>query len=148
MYYEARPLTSRPVESAHQAAELIKTHQASTHEALIWTATDGRRFAAVDDSHIDGAWMETAVICLDTMIQHESITTGWCDTVEEVASHFHEAQDTAFYGKTTLALDGDGEDATVTFTCSCCGESFRSTIAKQKPLDQDHGHGHCEPCEA
>ena len=37
-------------------------------------------------------------------------------------------------------------DIPADFTCSCCGESFTSTLRQELPHDQDSGYGHCLAC--
>ena len=145
MYYESVPHKSVPVSSPEEAARRIKSGREMSFHALIWKNSRGERIAAVDDGGIDDSWGEVAVINLDTNRQLESITFPWCSE-EQAARHLADCQDDAGLSSrpANLPLDGGGEEIPSVFTCSCCGEGFKSTITEQKPHDQDQGY--CQSC--
>ena len=147
MFYESVQHQSRPVADAAEAARLIKAYDARSFVALFWKNTKGPRIAAVDDGGLDDSWGEVAVINLDTNRQLESITFPWC-TDEEAARFLLECQDDDGLSDrpANCPLDGAGEDTPAAFTCGCCGTSFTSTIAEQRPHDQDEGYGYCPRC--
>lgn len=155
MYYEARQHKTRPVASAAEASALIVGGQAAIHDALTWTAPGGRTLCALDDGHIDGAWSEVAVVRLDgeRPIQIESITFAWLsgDENQRIAAgteYLERCETTDFVmGPTAFPLDGSGENRPAWFSCGCCGQSFRSTLAEQGIFDQDAGYGICPACE-
>ena len=159
MYFETTMHVSRPVANAAEAAQLIKhgklLDQGSDDEylhdydALIWTADSGRRLAVVADNHCNNPFLEVAVIDLDTKVQVESITAGWCKTADELAKYFVRCETaTDFFMRTdvTLPLDNIGGDTLADFECGCCGTSFESTYEKQRKYDQDNGYGFCPEC--
>ncbi len=148
MYFETIMHASRPVANADEAAQLIKAQEARDFDALIWTATSGRRLAVVADNHCDNSFLEVAVIDLDRKIQIESITAGWCKSPEELAKYFVKCETGDFFMRTdvTLPLDGKGQDTRATFECGCCGTGFDSTYEKQRRFDQDNGYGQCFEC--
>jgi hypothetical protein len=89
-----------------------------------------------------------AVIRLDVQppIQIESITFSWCD-LNQAIGHLRECETTDFrMGETALPLDGLGEAIPAKFECGCCGQWFESTLAEQRPYDQDAGFGICPDC--
>lgn len=147
MYYESRRYTSRKVSDASEAATLIFAGL-PTYTAVRWTTSDGRDLVAVDDMNINGpAWFELAVIDLTNKVQIESITKGWVDNAEILARDLALCEGSGYsMGPAVLALDGEGGDNKATFTCSCCGEGFESTIAAQEKFDQDTGYGYCLSC--
>lgn len=151
MYYEAREQFSHPVSGPAEAVAAIHYRRLGDCRCPIWTdPATGRRFALVNDGHIDHAWLEVAVIELTTgqPIQIESLTVGWMDTEAEKLRYVLEAVtgSPAMSRPTVLSLDGSLSPNTVTFECSCCGEHFRSTIAEQKTWDRDAGYGICPLC--
>ena len=147
MFFESVQHESRPVADAAEAARLIKSGAVMDFHALIWKNTKGQRIAAVNDGGIDDSWSEVAVINLDTNRQLESITFPWCSD-EEAARFLLECQDDKGLSDrpANLPLDGSGEGVPAAFTCGCCGTGFTSTIAEQRPHDQDEGYGYCPRC--
>jgi hypothetical protein len=147
MYYQSVSHKSVPVSSAQEAARRIKSGREMSFHALIWKNSTGQRIAAVDDGGLDDSWGEVAVINIDTDRQLESITFPWCSD-EEAARYLMECQDSAGLSNrpANLPLDGAGEDKPAAFTCGCCGDGFTSTIAEQRPHDQDEGYGYCPRC--
>lgn len=103
--------TSRPVESAAIAAQLIKDGHARDFDALTWTAANGRRLAVVADNHCNNSFLEVAVIDLDRSVQIESITAGWCKTVDELAKYFVKCETTDFLMRSGIELPLDGAKA-------------------------------------
>jgi hypothetical protein len=148
MYFETTMHTTRAVENAQTAAQLIKKREAYNFEALIWTGK-GRRLAAVADNHCDNPWLEVAVIDMDRKCQIESITADWCRSTEELATHLAtcETTDFVFRRNITLPLDNQNGDTLANFECGCCGSFFQSTYAKQRKYDQDDGYGICPDCD-
>lgn len=148
MYFETTMHTSKPVETAAIAAQLIKEHTVRDFEALIWTAPNGRRLAVVADNHCNNPWLEVAVIDMDRSVQIESITAGWCDNAHQLSTYFENCETTDFLMRSdiSLPLDGRGGDTLADFECGCCGESFESTYEKQRRFDQDNGYGICPSC--
>ncbi len=149
MYYESRDhtLTEEPV-SLEEACRLVKTGTIMSYRIPWWRNSAGQRVGLVDDSYIDCTFSEVAVINLDTMRQLESITFAWCETVEKCQTHVAACQDSAGYRTAALTIDGVGQERTSTFTCSCCGTGFKSTLKLQRKYDQDSGYGYCDPCRA
>jgi hypothetical protein len=147
MYFETTMHGSRPVESAYEAARLIKEGDVRDYDALIWTG-QGRKLAVVADNHCNNPWLEVAVIDLDRNCQMESITAGWCETADKLADYFLtcETADFVFRREISLPLDGKNADASANFECGCCGTSFESTYEKQRRFDQDNGYGICPGC--
>lgn len=148
MYYQSISHITRKVSNAEEAAEIIHNHEAASFEALVWEG-GGRTLAAVADGGLDNPWMEVAVIRLDVdpPVQIESITFAWIDGLEHKIAELRSCESTDFkMGRTSLPLDGDGEDRPAGFTCGCCGEWFTSTVAEQRKFDQDEGYGICESC--
>ena len=152
MYYQAIKHTSRLVQSAREAATLIyKQGDASGHlrsfDAIRWSC-NGMEFCAVADGGLDTPWREVAIIDFKNMIQIESITAAWVDSLDKLIGYFEGAQFTEFtMGKVVnLPIDGKGENTQAVFTCGCCGKGFLSTIAAQAEYDQDEGYGICNSC--
>ena len=144
MYYEARTHTSHPVSGPEEAVRLIHEGQLSSNRVPIWTDESGDRIALVSDGHIDNPFFETAVINLDAGLQYESLTFGWMKSFEEKLKHVVEAAKPGWHRVCTIpSLDGKNFERTAWFECGCCGERFRSTLAKQLPFDQDAGFGIC-----
>lgn len=154
MYYESREHRTRPVASAAEAATLILSGRAAIFDALTWTGNN-RRLCAIDDGCIDRPWSEVAVIRLDTEkpLQIESITFAWLGDDEgkrllEGVRYLEKCEVTDFaMGETAFPLDGNGTELIAWFSCGCCGENFRSTLAIQRIFDQDAGYGICPECE-
>lgn len=148
MYYES--IQHRTVEcaNAEEAAMKIRKGNVCSCDALVWrSSVDGQRLAAVGDGGLDSPFAEVAVINLDTGIQIESITFAWIKDDSEAVKYLKECEtDPCPLGKARLPLDGCGEDQKTTLTCGCCGEGFKSTIAEQRPFDQDEGYGYCPRC--
>lgn len=149
MYYHSRQHKTRCVRDAFEAAHLIHTGYVTSFDALTWE-TNGKKFVAVADGHIDDLWFEVAVIRIDTTtpVQIESLTFGWMKTEEEKASSLRECETMDFpMWNTLLPLDGSNEECPVDFTCGCCDRRFISTIKKQRHFDQDEGYGICPRCQ-
>ena len=149
MYFESRMHSAINVADAAEAVRLINTGKASgAYHVPVWRNKNGHRIALVDDSHINRAWQEVAVVNLDTKEQYESLTFAWMKTEAEKLNYVMKAEngDTVCSTNVTVAIDGENADTTASFECSCCGESFESTIAKQKGYDQDAGYGYCLDC--
>ena len=147
MYFETTMHTTRPVENALAAAELIKTHDVRDSDALTW-ANNGRLLAVVADNHCNDPWLEVAVIDMQRNCQIESITAAWCNSTEDLARHFVTCETTDFIFRTnvTLPLDNHNADTPASFQCGCCGTFFKSTYAEQRQYDQDNGYGICPDC--
>lgn len=147
MYYESIQHTGVEVDSAEAAGERIRTHDVTSNTALIWRNSRGERIAVVGDGGLDSPFFEVAVINLDLDRQIESITFGWIKP-EEYGRELKDCEDDAPLSDrpARLPLDGSREDSPCAFTCSCCGEGFRSTINEQRRFDQDEGYGHCPSC--
>ena len=145
MYYQSRSHTSHPVADAREAVALIHSGRTASNDAYIWKNQNGHRIALVDDSHIDHPWGEVSVINVDTREQYESITFAWCNSEAEKLGVVLGCQDGTSFARQNiiLPLDGAEEEREAHFTCGCCGEVFRSTIAQQKRFDQDAGYGIC-----
>jgi len=147
MYFESRPHRLIHIASSREAVERIQSRQASTLNCLCWRNPQGQRLALVDDSHIDDSFGEVALVNLDTKEQYESITFAWCkhgdalQLVERSMDGHH-----IFRRNVIVPLDGADENHQTHFTCGCCGENFLSTIAEQKPFDQDASFGICPAC--
>lgn len=149
MYYESIKHVTRKVSGAAEAAEIIDSHDALSYEALVWEG-GGRTLAAVADGGLNNPWAEVAVIRLDVdpPVQIESITFAWIDGLDNKIAELKSCEITEFkMGRTSLPLDGAGEDRIAGFICGCCGEWFTSTIREQERFDQDEGYGICESCE-
>lgn len=149
MYYQSIKHVTRKVSGAAEAAEIIHNHGAQSFEALVWIG-GGRTLAAVADGGLDHPWMEIAVIRLDVdpPVQIDSITFAWIDGLDNKIAELKSCETTDFkMGRTSLPLDGAGEDRITGFTCGCCGEWFTSTIRAQERFDQDEGYGICETCD-
>ena len=148
MYYEAIPHVTVEVNSAAVAARRIRAGEAPSYAALIWRNSRGERVAAVADGGLDHPWAEVAVINVDTKRQLESITFAWIDDETTAIGYLQGCEDDHGLGACHLPLDKEGQDALVYFTCSCCGEGFKSTIKEQKVHDLDQGYGLCPSCFA
>lgn len=148
MYFETTMHTSKPVDTAAIAAQLIKEHTVRDLDALIWTAPNGRRLAVVADNHCNNPWLEVAVIDIDRSIQIESITAGWCTSAHELRGYLEDCEttDSVIRSGVSLPLDGKSADTLAHFTCGCCGTSFQSTYEIQRQFDQDNGYGICPKC--
>ncbi len=150
MYYESISHTTVEVPSAASAALRIRSRQLRSFDALIWRNAAGQRVAAVGDGGLDNPFGEVAVINLDTNRQVESITFAWIEDEATAIRYLEECQESQGNPQgrpVRLPLDGTLEDAPAFFTCGCCGDRFKSTIAKQRIHDQDEGFGHCPECE-
>jgi hypothetical protein len=148
MYFETTMHRTRAVESAAQAARIIKERdELHDFDALIWNAND-RRLAVVADNHCNNSWLEVAVIDLNRGVQIESITAGWIETADELQRYFEECETTDFKmcSSVTLPLDNEGGDTRASFECGCCGTGFESTYREQRRFDQDNGYGICPSC--
>ena len=152
MYFESRSHESLPVANAREAAKRIHEGTLISHQVPIWKNANGQRIAAVPDGHIDNLYLEIVVINLDTREEIESITFGWINSLDLKAELLIAATtlNTVYNRDVQLNIDGaqlgGGPQKPVTFTCSCCGEWFKSTIAEQAKYDQDAGYGHCPKC--
>ena len=147
MYYEAREHSTVPAENAEDAVRAFVADPCR-FRCPVWPNTRGERIVLIPDGHINEESAEIAVINLDTMHQLESLTFAWMDGIDEKIAHVIKAQDIeppAMGTVTSLCIDGEGEGL-ASFTCSCCGEWFQSTIAVQKKHDQDAGYGMCPKC--
>jgi hypothetical protein len=148
MYFEAR--SHRTVNVADPAAAVRLIHARDLHINLcpVWLNAEGQRLALADDSHIDSAWLEVALINLDTHEQVESLTFGWCGSeVEKLKLVLDSLKAPAMRKNVTLPIDGTGHEAIAPFTCGCCGTEFNSTIKEQARFDQDSGFGICPSCQ-
>jgi hypothetical protein len=147
MYFESIPHRTEEVSCAAEAARKIRSGHTASFIALIWKNSRGERVAAVDDGGLNDPWSEVAVINVDTNRQLESITFPWCSD-EQAARFLLECQDDAGLSDrpANLPLDGEGESIKSIFTCACCGTGFKSTLAEQRPHDQDCGYGYCPAC--
>lgn len=148
MYYQSIRHITRKVSGAKEAAEIIHNKEAQSFEALVWEG-GGRTLAAVADGGLDDPWMEVAVICIDfdPPTHIESITFAWIEGLDRKVKHLRSCETTEFnMGRTSLPLDGAGDDRITGFTCGCCGEWFTSTIAEQNKFDQDEGYCICGRC--
>ena len=146
MYYESRSHTSHPVSGPEEAVRLIHNGELSSNRVPIWTNASKDRIALVPDGNINDPFFEVAVINLDAGIQLESLTFGWMKTFEEKLDYVLEADapGNAWHRVCAIpSLDGAQFERTAWFECGCCGERFRSTLAKQLPFDQDAGFGIC-----
>ena len=147
MFYEARNHISMPVADAAEAVHLIHTGKCVSSYAYIWRNAKGERIALIDDTDIDHPWGEVAVVNLDTKEQYESLTFGWIRTEGLKLAAVNDAVTLATVWRPAIVpLDGSLADRECSFTCGCCGEQFKSTIAKQKVFDQDEGYGICGRC--
>lgn len=149
MYYQSIRHVTRKVSGAAEAAEIIHNHGAQSFEALVWIG-GGRTLAAVSDGGLNYPWMEVAVIRIDCdpPTQIESITFGWMPDIDSKVAALKFCETCEFnMGRTSLPLDGAGEDRITGFTCGCCGRWFTSTIIDQERFDQDEGYGICETCD-
>ena len=155
MYYEARRHTTRKVANAMAAARLIKDARDENgdrhdYDAITWQAANGDTFVVLADGSIDNMWVEIAVINRTRMVQVASLTNAWIEGADKLGQMLASCSSPE-YGfsmgtVSALPIDGEGLDATVSFTCSCCGDWFESTISKQKKYDQDCGYGYCLSC--
>ena len=144
MYYEARTHTSHPVSGPEEAVRLIHEGKLTSNRVPIWTNESGDRIALIPDGHIDDPFLEIAVIDLDVALQYESLTFGWMKSFEEKLKYVVEAAKPGWHRVCAIpSLDGKDFERTAWFECGCCGERFRSTLAKQLPFDQDAGFGIC-----
>jgi hypothetical protein len=150
MYFESRNHESVPVNGPAEAVKLIHSRRINVQQAPVWKSSKGNhRIALVDDSHIDDAWVEVALVNLDTREQLESLTLAWRKTEAEKLQLLLESleSDFVFRKDITCPMDGGAQDSLANFTCGCCDERFPSTIQAQRRFDQDAGYGICPSCE-
>ena len=157
MYFEARSHVLVPVAHAAAAVRMVHsgridaTQQLGEFHCPCWLNAAGQRVALVSDTSIDDAnFAECAVVNLDTRRQLESITFAWCDNEAEKVRYVEGCENDAGLSDDDVAVPfGDNPadlDIPADFTCSCCGESFTSTLRQELPHDQDSGYGHCPAC--
>lgn len=149
MYFESIEHTSIPVANATEAVHLIHTGKCQTFECPVWKNKSGQKVALVNDTDINSpSFAEVAVINIDTMQQYESISFAWCKSEQKKLDFILgcENNQPQLQRTTNLPIDGQGNETTASFTCGCCGETFNSTIKKQKKFDQDSGYGICNNC--
>lgn len=150
MYYQSIRHITRKVSGAKEAAEIIHNKEAQSFDALVW-ASCGRTLAAVADGGLNDPWMEVAVIRIDfdPPTKIDSITFGWMPDLASKVAALKSCETCEFkMGRTSLPLDGAGDDRITGFTCGCCGGWFTSTICEQERFDQDDGYGICEGCDS
>jgi hypothetical protein len=103
----------------------------------------------VDDSDPSGTGaMEVAVVDQGRG-KIESITVGWCRTLQQVIQYFNECLDPAaeIVDKNIRVPLSESEITDVYLECGCCGKRFHSLFERQKKFDQDTGFGICSGCE-
>lgn len=142
MYFESRTYEIQDPSTSYDdlVSAIEKASDCHVHTII---NKAGDCIAFVPDGHIDNPKQELAVINLseDTLI--ESWTWGWVSkndrrsSIESIAN-------------SDLVLRKDVKlnqlDKLVSFTCSCCGSTFQSTIENQKEHGQDSGYGICPKC--
>lgn len=156
MYFEARSHVLVPVADAAAAVHMVHsgridaTQQLGEFHCPCWRNAAGQRVALVSDTHIDdGDFAECAVVNLDTRRQLESITFAWCDDEATKLRYVEGCENHPGGGREVIVPCGDNpadHEVLARFTCSCCGEGFKSTLREQLPHDQDSGYGHCPAC--
>ena len=156
MYFEARSHTIVMAADAIAAVRMVCSGKVSDEQHLCefhcptWLNAAGQRVALVSDTHIDDQnFGECAVVNLDTKRQLESITFAWCANEAQKVEYVQRCENSPGVPRDVIVPMSDSDadqDIASTFTCSCCGEGFSSTLREQLPHDQDNGYGHCPDC--
>ena len=170
MYYEATGLVNYPTvfSSFEELFIAIRTRQSSVddyiapYHLLKVQPEKGEPLFFVSDTHIDNtAFSEVAVLVKcgnepNLFYQVESLSFAWYNIRDfakdckawskKYANSYQKTQ--LFYSKYIKALNLDGffSKTPQTFTCGCCGNSFKSTLEEQQKYDQDTGYGYCDGC--
>ena len=149
MYYESRQHQAMPLKSFLEAAKIIKSQSEPVHKALCVSVmpTGTNCYLVADFPH---SWGETAVILEQDGVftQIESITDAWINSPEELAKYFEDAvNEPCMKSKANLTIGSFPSGKIATFTCGCCGSSFKSVASYQAQFGQDSSYGICKGCE-
>jgi hypothetical protein len=147
MYFESRINNIATVATIEEAAERIKntTDGFDGYRVMV----NNIEYIFVNDNMVDGVDRIKEVAVVDQTNGHviESITADWISSPKKLAQRFAEAladNKLQYNAKVPTCIE---ECKMAWFTCSCCGEQFRSNYQYQKQFDKDTGYGLCNDCE-
>jgi hypothetical protein len=133
----------------------VKRKDGTQHNATFYSDVlfvfdhNEKKYALANDASGCEGIGEIAIIDFDNMMQIESLTIEWTKG-DKLAAILGCCDEPITAKKLEVVFDKDGnvtKQPKTYFTCSCCGEGFKSTSKEQAKHDQDFGYGYCSNCE-
>jgi len=143
MNFENRVNNIVPGESVEQIAKAFFTHTWERHGYSLGSVI------FVDDSSPTGTGVLEVAVVDQVRGKLESITVGWCKTLDQVVEYFREClkPDAPVVNKNVRVPLKESDIVFVSLECGCCGQPFKDSYQRQKKFDQDSGFGICKECE-